>query len=271
MERITSPHNPRIKRLGELYKSREREKQGLLVMEGARELNLALQAGYIPETVFVCLDVFARSEYPHILSTVPETSLIEISPAVFEKLAYREQSDGIIAVMRQKRHTLNDLHLSANPFIIVLEAVEKPGNLGAILRTADAAQVDAVLICDPTTDLYNPNVIRSSIGCLFTVQMGVASSEEAFHWLNERGIKCLAAELKASLWYHEMDYTHPTAIIMGTEADGLTEFWLTHADSRIKIPMRGQIDSLNVSVSTAIITFEAMRQRGFNSHPRHAL
>jgi TrmH family RNA methyltransferase len=145
----------------------------------------------------------------------------------------------------------------------VLEAVEKPGNLGAILRTADAAAVDAVIVCDPLCDLYNPNVVRSSVGCLFTVQTAVCSSQQALDWMRRHKINILAAELQASQWYHQTDMRLSTAIVMGTEADGLSSFWLNNADERIKIPMRGYIDSLNVSVSTAVLCFEAMRQRGF--------
>ena len=178
-------------------------------------------------------------------------------------MAYREGSDGILTLAKPKSHALENLSLEEDPFIIVLESVEKPGNLGAVLRTADAAKVSAVVICDPATDLYNPNTIRSSVGCAFTVPIAICTSEEALSYLKSKKIKTFAAELGASQWYHETDFTKGSAIIMGTEADGLTNFWLENADARIKIPMRGEIDSLNVSVSTAVITFEAMRQRGF--------
>ena len=263
MEKITSLQNPTVKRIVQLSKSKERREQGLFVMEGARELSLAKNAGYEVESVFVCREIFAHSEYPRVLDRLPERIVTEITPAIFEKLAYREHSDGIIALMRPKEHDLSSLQLPENPFIIVLEAVEKPGNLGAILRTADAAKADAVIVCDPNTDIYNPNVIRSSIGCLFTVPVGVCGSKEAHEWLQSKQVTTYAAELTAAKWYHEVDFKGPSAIIMGTEADGLTPFWLNAADVRIKIPMRGAIDSLNVSVSTAILTFEAMRQRGF--------
>lgn len=263
MEKITSPQNPTVKRIAQLSKSKGRREQGLFVMEGARELSLAKNAGYEVESVFVCQEIFANSEYPRVLNGLSERIVTEITPVIFEKMAYREHSDGIIALMRPKKHDLSSLPLPENPFIIVLEAVEKPGNLGAILRTADAAKVDAVIVCDPNTDIYNPNVIRSSIGCLFTVPVGVCSSKEAYEWLQSKQVTTYAAELTAAKWYHEVDFKGPSAIIMGTEADGLTSFWLDTADTRIKIPMRGAIDSLNVSVSTAILTFEAMRQRGF--------
>lgn len=232
-------------------------------MEGARELGLAIDAGYQPQSVYLCPEVFVKSEYPELIDKLPSESIIEISSSVFNKLAYRENSDGLIALIKPKKHIISTLNVSENPFIIVLESVEKPGNLGAILRTADAAKADAVIVCNPNTDLYNPNVIRSSVGCIFTVQVGIGSSVETLEWLKQKNIKSYAAELTASGWYHECDFTGPSAIIMGTEADGLSEFWLRNAEKRIKIPMRGKIDSLNVSVSTAILTFEAMRQRGF--------
>ncbi|PXV65530.1 TrmH family RNA methyltransferase [Dysgonomonas alginatilytica] len=263
MERITSLQNNRIKNIVKLGKAKERKAQNLFILEGARELTLALSAGYIVDSVFICPDLFDKTDYPQVLNSIKEDIKYEVSEQVFEKIAYREGSDGLITLAKPKSHTLADLKPKDNPFIIILEAVEKPGNLGAILRSADAAQVDAVIICDPLTDIYNPNAIRSGVGCTFTVPTAVCSSDEALMWLKANNIKSFAAELQASNWYHEENYTQPSAIVMGTEADGLTPFWLNNADRRIKIPMRGKIDSLNVSVSTAVITFEAMRQRGF--------
>ncbi len=263
MEKITSLQNPRIKSVVKLSKSRERKEQGLFLIEGARELSLALSSGYEIDSIYVCTELFQKTEYPDVLDAIPEHKLYEVSESVFSKIAYREGSDGLLTLAKPQSHHLTDLNLTDNPFIIILEAVEKPGNLGAILRTADAAQADAVIICDPATDLYNPNAVRSSVGCLFTVQTAVCSSQEALAYLKTHNIKSFAAELQASQWYQNTDFSKPTAIVMGTEADGLTSFWLDNADARIKIPMRGKIDSLNVSVSTAVLTFEAMRQRGF--------
>lgn len=263
MEKITSLQNTRIKNIVKLGKAKERKEQDLFILEGARELTLALSVGYKADSVFVCPELFTKTDYPHVLDSITEDLIYEVSQQVFEKVAYREGSDGLIALMKPKQHSLVDLSIKSNPFIIILEAVEKPGNLGAILRTADAAQVDAVIVCDPQTDVYNPNAIRSSVGCIFTVPVAVCSSTEALAWLKQQGITSYAAELQASEWYQDVNYTTPSAIVMGTEADGLTDFWLNNADKRIKIPMRGKIDSLNVSVSTAVITFEAMRQRGF--------
>jgi TrmH family RNA methyltransferase len=266
MEKITSLQNNRIKNIHKLSaKSRERKMQGLFVLEGARELSLALVGNYCLDSVYFCPELFEKTGYPGVIHSIPPDMLFEVTPAVFSKIAYREGSDGILALVRQQSHTLSGLKLTDIPFIIVLEAVEKPGNLGAILRTADAARVDAVVVCDPLTDLYNPNVIRSSVGCLFTVQVAVCSNREALAFLRSKQIKSFAAELTATQMYHTADFTSPSAIVMGTEADGLTSFWLDNADLRIKIPMRGAIDSLNVSVSTAVLTFEATRQRGLKN------
>ncbi|MDR1527312.1 MAG: RNA methyltransferase [Dysgonamonadaceae bacterium] len=264
METISSLQNNRIKNIQKLStKHRERKEQGLFVIEGARELSLAIAGGYVLDSVYVCPGLFAKSDYPEVLRTVPATMVYEVSEIVFQKVAYREGSDGILALAQPQSHLLSDLQLSDNPFIIVLEAIEKPGNLGAVLRTADAAQADAVVVCDLLTDIYNPNIIRSSVGCVFTVPVAIGTNEETLTFLQNRRIQTVAAELTATQGYQDTDFISPSAIVMGTEADGLTDFWLTHADKRIKIPMRGKIDSLNVSVSTAILTFEAMRQRGF--------
>ncbi|MDU1891852.1 MAG: RNA methyltransferase [Dysgonomonas sp.] len=263
MEKITSLQNPKIKNIAKLSKNKERKEQNLFLIEGARELSLALAGGYAIDSVFLCPELFEKTDYPEVLDKINENKIFEVSLPVFEKVAYREGSDGLITLAVPKNHGLENLKLTDNPFIIILEAVEKPGNLGAILRTADAAQADAVIICDPATDLYNPNAVRSSVGCLFTVQTAICSSQEAIDFLKVKGIRSYAAELQASVWYQDIDFTPPSAIVMGTEADGLTKFWLDNADARIKIPMRGKIDSLNVSVSTAVLTFEAMRQRGF--------
>lgn len=265
MELITSLQNPRIKHIVKLMaKQSERRTQHLFVIEGAREMSLALAGGYSIHSVYVCKELFAKTDYPDVLNGLAPEQCFEISHKVFEKLAYRSGSDGLIVLAEPRTHALSDLHLSDNPFIIVLEAVEKPGNLGAILRTADAAKADAVIVCDTATDIYNPNVIRSSLGCAFTVPIGIATSQETIDYLHSKNIRSHAAELHTSHWYHEVDYSTPSAIVMGTEADGLTDFWISNADCRVKIPMQGVIDSLNVSVSTAVITFEAMRQRGFS-------
>ena len=187
--------------------------------------------------------------------------IIEITPALYEKVAYRGGTEGVIAEIYTKDTRLEDLALGKEPLIMVLESVEKPGNLGAVLRSADAAGADAVIICDPLTDLYNPNLIRASIGAVFTRQVVAASSEDTVKWLKDKGIKILTAQLQDSEWYYDTDMRGGVAIVMGTEATGLTDFWRKAADAHIRIPMLGSLDSLNVSVSAAILLYEAVRQR----------
>ena len=255
---ITSPQNPRIKELASLgSKSSERRKRARFLVEGTRECRAALKAGFEFETLYIVPGLSDEK----FISSLKADNVITISPLVYEKVAYRGTTEGVIAIVRHKELKLDDIILSENPLVIVLESVEKPGNLGAILRTADAAKADAVIICDPLTDLYNPNTIRSSLGGIFTNQVVACSSEETYKWLKKNKIQIFTAELQASDWYHLTDMKKPMAIVMGTESDGLKEFWRERADQRIKIPMRGELDSLNVSVSTAIICFEALRQR----------
>lgn len=258
---ITSTQNPKIKNLIALEKPRERRKQGLFVIEGRREIALALQAGYKIGNLFFCDELIAPDELKAL--NPGDKLLIPVSRDVFDKIAVRENSGGVLAVAEQKVHRLEDIQLSRNPLVLVLESVEKPGNLGAILRTADAAALDAVVICDPQTDFYNPNVIRSSIGCIFTMQVASATSAETLRWLQNNGIVPYSTYLKASKPYYAVDFTKPSAIIMGTESTGLSETWITEDQNPIIIPMAGRIDSLNVSTAAAVIVFEACRQRGF--------
>jgi len=218
---------------------------------------MAVFGGYNIDSLYICPEFNEKINFS-------ADHIYEVNKKVFEKIAYREDSDGLLAIMKMKTNVLDDIIVSGNPFVIVLEAVEKPGNLGAILRTADAANIDAVIVCDPKSDIFNPNVIRSSLGCVFTVNTVTCTSEQAFEWLKQNNIAIYAAELESSQWYYDEDYRKKSAVIMGTESTGLSDFWLKKADKRIKIPMKGKADSLNVSVSTAIITFEAMRQRAIN-------
>lgn len=256
---ITSAQNPKVRSLLALEKPRERRKQQLFVIEGKREIELALEAGYKIGNLFFCEDIIRPEEIPAALKD--EKLLVPVSREVFDKIAVRESTGGLIAVAEQKVHSLADIRLSKNPLILILEAVEKPGNLGAVLRTADAAGVDAVIISDRQTDFYNPNVIRSSVGCVFTNQVAAVSSEEAIAWLKKNKIRIFCTSLQASKPYHLVDYNQPCAIVMGTEATGLSEVWLKNADANIIIPMRGKIDSMNVSNATAVVVFEAIRQR----------
>ena len=266
METITSAQNPKIRTLLELQeKSKARRREGLFVVEGVRELMHCLSSGYRVHTVFVCMDILSGAALEECMGAITEKSgkcnCFAISRQIYEKVAYRGSTEGIIAELQCKSHSLEDLALRENPVVVVLEAVEKPGNLGAILRSADAAGVDAVIVCDPLTDLYNPNLIRSSIGGIFTVPTVTATSEDAIRWLKDRNIKIFTAQLQDSEWYYDTDMKGGTAIVMGTEATGLTDIWRKAADAHIKIPMLGRLDSLNVSVSAAILMYEAVRQR----------
>ena len=329
-ELITSAQNPKVKRLLALQKdSSLRRECGLFVVEGQRELQHCLAAGFDVDTLFVCPEIAGGPGglvQENFASLIPPTSLrswappvhmatgghgllhqspgtsaesavspmvpenvplgakkgnndangtkgstigsscgsvkmFEVSREVYEKVAYRGGTEGVIAEVRAKERWLEDLALPENPLIVVLESVEKPGNLGAVLRSADAAKADAVLICDPLTDLYNPNLIRASIGAIFTVPCAACSSEEAISWLKSRGIRILTAQLQDSSLYYDTDMRCGTALVMGTESTGLSPQWRAAADAHIRIPMLGALDSLNVSVSAAILLFEAVRQR----------
>lgn len=263
-ETITSAQNPKIRTLLELQeKSKERRRNGLFVVEGRRELLHCIAAGYEPYTVFVCPEILPESDRREIEEAAAGKgcSWIEIPQHLYDKVAYRGGTEGVIAELRCKEMGLSGLHLKENPLVVVLEAVEKPGNLGAVLRSADASGADAVIVCDPLTDLYNPNLIRSSIGAIFTVPVAAATSEETIRWLKDNKIKIYTAQLQDSEWYYDADMKGGTAIVMGTEATGLTDAWRKAADAHIKIPMLGRLDSLNVSVSAAILMFEAVRQR----------
>ena len=267
-ESITSAQNPKIKALLELQeKSKARKRTGLFVVEGRRELQHCIEAGFEPHTLFICRDIMTEKEFDRILGAIEENftgmmcPIIEISRQLYDKIAYRGGTEGIIAELHCKDMGLESLKLKENPLVVVLESVEKPGNLGAVLRSADASGADAVIVCDPLTDLYNPNLIRSSIGAIFTVPVATATSEDAIRWLKERGIRIYTAQLQDSEWYYDTDMSGGTAIVMGTEATGLTDIWRKAADAHIKIPMLGRLDSLNVSVSAAILMFEAVRQR----------
>jgi TrmH family RNA methyltransferase len=243
-------------------KSRERKKTGLFLIEGQRELSLALKGGYQIETLLYYPELVSETQLNN-FSTATHNS-IQISKDVFQKLAHRDTTEGIIAVVKSKSHTLGNLELTQkNPLILVAEAPEKPGNIGAILRTADAANIDAVIIANPKTDLYNPNSIRSSVGCIFTTPIAMASTSEIIAFLTKNNINIYCAALQASTHYHTQDYTKPTAMVVGTEADGLTNEWLNASRQNIIIPMQGEIDSMNVSVAAGILIFEAKRQRDF--------
>nr|WP_299556574.1 RNA methyltransferase [Seonamhaeicola sp.] len=263
MKEITSLQNPFIKQLVQLKdKSRERKKSGTFLIEGEREVSLALKGNYEIETILFNPELFSPEQLDDLTAKPP--NLIEISTEVYQKLAYRDTTEGVLAVAKSKNHTITDLVFDTdNPLILVAEAPEKPGNIGAILRTADAANVDAVIIANPKTDLYNPNIIRSSVGCVFTNQIATGSTSEIIAFLKSENINIYCAALQASTEYITQDYTKPSAIVVGTEATGLSDEWLENATQNIIIPMQGEIDSMNVSVAAGILIFEAKRQRNF--------
>lgn len=262
MKQITSVQNPYIKSLVQLQeKAKIRKQTGTFLVEGQREIELALKGGYEIESILICYELGQLSENLSIRKS--EIELIEISKEVYQKLAYRDTTEGILAVLKTKSLALSNLKLSKNPLILVGESLEKPGNVGAILRTADAANVDAVILANPKSDVYNPNIVRSSVGCLFTRQIAVGTTEEVIAYLKSHNINIYSATLQDATEYHTQNFTMPTALVVGTEATGLSEKWRTESNKNIIIPMQGVIDSMNVSVAAAILLFEAKRQRGF--------
>ena len=263
IKEITSTQNSFIKELIQLKdKSRVRRKKSLFLIEGLRELSIAIKGNYkIKQVLFlpkiIELQVIEKLFDKNIL---PE--FIAITDDVYKKIAYRETTEGVISLAETKNHNIADFKLTTEkPLILIGESLEKPGNIGAILRTADAANIDAVIIANPKTDLYNPNVIRSSVGCVFTNNVVTGTNDEIILWLKQNKINIYSAALTASKPYTAIDYTQATAIVVGTEATGLTNEWLNASEQNIIIPMEGEIDSMNVSVSAAIILFEAKRQR----------
>lgn len=259
---ITSISNPFVKEVIQLSeKSRARKKQGLFIIEGLREVELALKGTFTIDTLIYNKDILTAA-ISQFMNNVSNT--IHVSKDVYQKIAYRGTTEGIMAIVKAKDTTLETLKFtSKKPLILVAEAPEKPGNIGALLRTADAAKVDAVIITNPKTDLYNPNIIRSSVGGIFTVPVATATTEQAIAYLKKQNIAIYSAILQESVPYHTQDYKLATAIVVGTEATGLSPAWREHSTANISIPMGGAIDSMNVSVAAGILIFEAKRQRGF--------
>lgn len=259
MEIISSSENNKIKNLIKLQeKSRERKKQELFVIDGLREIKEALKGGIIIEEVFVCPDIVGEN-----FSDFSDIKTFYVSENIYRKISYKEKPAGVLAVAQSKSLELASLKMNKNPLLVILEAVEKPGNLGAIVRSAYAAGVDAIILNDEQTDIYNPNVIRASEGLIFRLPVIIANRENTIKFLHEKNIKILAAALGGAKNYVAANFKEPSAILLGTEATGLSKEWLDEADETIKIPMKGGIDSLNVSVSAAILIFEAWRQRDF--------
>ncbi|GAB2774753.1 TrmH family RNA methyltransferase [Salinimicrobium soli] len=266
-KQISSLQNQAVKELLQLQeKSRARKKQHSFVVEGVREIGLALKGGYRLKKLYYCPDLFSAEELNFVLKeTSSEVNISEITQSVYEKIAYRGSTEGLLAIGEAKDLSLQEIELKINnPLILVAEAPEKPGNIGALLRTADAAAVDAVFIANPKTDMFNPNIIRSSVGCVFTQQIATGTTSEIISFLKDRKIGIFGAALQASVPYDSVDFTGASAIVVGTEATGLSEEWLEDSTQNIVIPMQGEIDSMNVSVAAGILIFEAKRQRKFN-------
>lgn len=262
--RIASPGNPRIKAAAGLRDRRDRVASGLAIIDGVREVRRALDAGIDVVEAFICEPLLAGAEARSVLDTLAARGIdaTSVSTTAFAKLAFGDRADGIVAIYRPRAVSLGDLALPESPLVVVLEAVEKPGNLGAVLRSADGAGADALVVADPTTDLTNPNVIRASAGTIFAVPTASATSEATIDWLRDRGIRILAAKVDGAVPYTSVDLTGPVAVILGTESDGLTDAWATSDVTAIALPMLGVADSLNVSVTAAILLYEARRQRG---------
>jgi TrmH family RNA methyltransferase len=261
MKYLSSLQNPHVKRVLQLKeKGRLRKETGLFVIEGVQEIELACQAGYSFAQLFYAPDKLGpgRKDW---LASLPSKELLEVSDKVYQKLAYREGTEGLLAVAYAQKHGLEDLKLGPNPLVLVAEAPEKPGNIGALMRTARAVGVDAICIANPRSDLYHPNIIRSSVGCLFGLPIALASSTETLSYLRGQGIKIFSSTLEGSVSYLDVSYTTASAIVVGTESTGLNSEWLEAAEECIRIPMRSKMDSLNVSVATGILLYEALRQR----------
>ena len=259
---ISSIKNPRIKHILSLSKPGQRRKDNLFIIEGYREISRAKANNISFVSIFYCKEIISEEAFRLVMDFNNKEEVFEVSGEVYSKITYRENVDGIVVLARPSELSLDRLRIGKNPLIIVLESVEKPGNLGAILRTADAAALDAVIICDPRTDIYNPNVIRSSVGCLFSNKVVISESDSVIKFLQGKNISIFSAALQDAIPYTKADFTGPAAIILGSEAEGLSRKWRQCARQIIKIPMAGIADSLNVSVSAAVIVFEAVRQRG---------
>ena len=261
-DKIISLKNPKIKSIVGLREHYRRSDYTLI--EGKREVLQALAAGIEVKEIFICPDEFKKHGIDIALPKFSSlrVPVYETTPEVFAKISYGDRREGILAVGKPRILSLKDFQLSPNPFLVILEGIEKPGNLGAILRTSVAAGVDGVILSDPKTDVYNPNVIRASLGTVFSVQTAVSSKEETLKFLRTKGIRIIASFPSAETSYTQINFKEPLCLVVGSEEKGLSSFWMKQADGKIKIPMFGKIDSLNVSVSAAILLYEVRRQRG---------
>lgn len=264
---IISLQNPRVKHIVKLRDDKKtRKDEGIMLVEGYDEIQLAISVGHKPQTLLSSPELashqitFSSTETRRV-ATKGSVETLTVSRAVFEKISYRENPDGWLAIFPIPHTSFDDLKLSDTPLVVVAESIEKPGNLGAILRTADAAHVDALFVCDARVDVWNPNVVRASRGAVFSVPVVECDNASALEWLKRGAMRVVAASPSANEIYSDVDLRSPIAVVVGTEDEGLSDFWMGHADVKVKIPMMGRVNSLNVSVSTALILYEAMRQR----------
>ncbi len=264
MTDLTSLQNPKVKEAVHLRDRRQRDKTGLFLIEGYRELFRAVSGGIDIETLFICPELFLGSNEPALIDKIlaSGSKVFTCSEQVFRKMSYRDRPDGLLAMAQQLHLRLDQLTFKNDtPFVVIAEAIEKPGNLGTILRSSDAAGVDALIVCDRCTDIHNPNVVRASVGTLFTVPVIEAESKETLAWLKAQGISLMAATPAAKSEFTKVDMKIPLAIAVGTEQLGLSDFWMSEADLQVKIPMLGVADSLNVATATTLLLYEALRQR----------
>lgn len=269
---LTSLQNPRVKYTVRLRNRRFREKEKKTLLEGYRELSRASKFGMNIEEVFYAPSLFlGENEFPLLERLEGDgVTVFEVTEPLLRKMAYRDRPEGLIAIAQVREHTLEKMPLVENGLYLIAESIEKPGNLGSILRSADAVGVDGLIICNKCTDIYNPNVVRASTGALFTVPVAEGTSEEIIQWVKDNNILTLAATPHTDYIYTEIDMKQTLAIVVGTEQYGLTELWMNDADYQVKIPMLGKIDSLNVATATTILLYEAARQRNWKSSITHS-
>lgn len=261
---ITSNQNPKIKSAAKLSDRRERDQTGLFLIEGYRELKRAADAGVAIESLFICPKLFLGENEPALIADIAKrgADIFECPPELFQKLSYRDRPDGLIAVAVQMKLSLEKISADAASLFVIAEAIEKPGNLGTIIRTADAVGATAVIVCDRCTDIYNPNVVRASVGTLFTLPVLEADGQAVLEWLRQNKVKIIAATPHAKEVFTDIDMSGPVAIAMGTEQLGLSELWMKSCDIPVRIPMHGVADSLNVAMATTLLLYEVVRQRG---------
>ena len=272
MTAITSRQNPRVKDAVRLRDRRHREKQGRILIDGARELTRAIGGNVILQEVFLCESLCSSDDAKRLMEILPDcgAEILEVTEPVFEKLAFGDRAEGVLGVAEMPRPTLEELPLPDNPLVAVLEGVEKPGNVGAMLRSADGAGVSALVIADGRTDLYNPNAIRASLGTIFTMLVCAATTAETLDWLRQRRLKIFAARVDGSVGHAKVDYRGPAAIVLGSEASGLSAAWRADDIVAVHLPMLGAADSLNVSATAAVLFYEALRQRTTTSEPSNS-